>query len=270
MMTTAQEFERRRWHGAGAALRRPVRGRPRRLDRQRRAADDRRRARLLPGQPLLGRQRLRAHLRRLPAARRPARRPARPAAGLHGRPRPVRARLAGRRLRRERRRADRRARRPGPRRRDRLARRALDRHHHLPRRRGAQQGARRLGRGRRLRRRRRRPARRRAHRVPRLGVGALGQRADRDRRRASGAAPDRREPLEAETRHFDIAGAITVTAGLSLLVYALVDATGRGLGLDPDDRAAGRCGRAARSPSSRSSAARRRRWSRSRSSACGR
>ena len=41
--------------------------------------------------------------------------------------------------------------------------------------------------------------------------------------------------VEAETRVFDVAGAVTVTAGLSLLVYALVDATSR-LGIEPDDR----------------------------------
>ena len=35
---------------------------------------------------------------------------------------------------------------------------------------------------------------------------------------------------ESETRHFDVAGALTVTAGLSLLVYALVDATDAGWG----------------------------------------
>ena len=178
MMTTAQEFERRRWIAlallgvaqfvvvldasiVNVAL--PTIG------------DG---ARLLPGQPLLGRQRLRAHLRRLPAARRAARRPARPPPRLHGRPDPLRARLARRRASPTTEgAADRRPRRPGPRRRDPLARRALDRHHHLPRRRRAQQGARRLGRGRRLRRRRRRPARRHPHRRPRLGVGPLGQRA---------------------------------------------------------------------------------------------
>ena len=37
-------------------------------------------------------------------------------------------------------------------------------------------------------------------------------------------------------RHFDVAGAVSVTAGLSLLVYALVDATERRLGLGADDR----------------------------------
>ena len=94
--------------------------------------------------------------------------------------------------------ADRRPRGAGPRRGDPLPRRALDRHHHLPRRRRAQQGARRLGRGRRLRRRRRRAARRHPHRRPRLGVGALGQRAGRPDRRRARAAADRREPLRVD------------------------------------------------------------------------
>jgi EmrB/QacA subfamily drug resistance transporter len=35
---------------------------------------------------------------------------------------------------------------------------------------------------------------------------------------------------EAETRHFDFAGAVSITAGLSLLVYALVDANNAGWG----------------------------------------
>jgi EmrB/QacA subfamily drug resistance transporter len=35
---------------------------------------------------------------------------------------------------------------------------------------------------------------------------------------------------ESQTRHFDIAGAVTVTAGLSLLVYAIVDAESAGWG----------------------------------------
>ena len=45
------------------------------------------------GQPVLGDQRLRARLRRLPAARRPARRPPRPPARLRRRPDPLRRRL---------------------------------------------------------------------------------------------------------------------------------------------------------------------------------
>ena len=92
--------------------------------------------------------------------------------------------------------ADRRPRRSGPRRRDPLAGRAVDRHDHVPRRRRAQQGARRLGRGRRQRWRRRRAARRRADRLPRMGVGPLGQRADRNRGRRAGADADRGEPLD--------------------------------------------------------------------------
>ena len=71
----------------------------------------------------------------------------------------------------------------------------LDRHHALHRRRRAQQGARRLGRGRRLRRRGGRPARRHPHRRPRLGVGAVGQRPRRPVRAGADAAADRREPL---------------------------------------------------------------------------
>src|SRR5918997_381871 len=35
---------------------------------------------------------------------------------------------------------------------------------------------------------------------------------------------------ESQTRHFDLAGAVTVTAGLSLLVYAIVDAESAGWG----------------------------------------
>ena len=162
------------------------------------------------------------------------------------------------------------ARRAGPRRRDPLARRALDRHHDLQGRRRAQQGARRLGRGRRLGRRRGRAARRRADRVRRLGVGAVGQRPDRARRRLPGAAAARREPLgvrdpglrlrRRRQRH-GRARAARLRAGrgpdagwgsaqtIGLLAAAVV---------------------AARPRSSRSSGARRRRWCRSRSSACGR
>ena len=55
----------------------------------------------------VGRERVRARLRRLPAARRPRRRPARTAARLPDRARRVRRRLAPRRLRRRRHAADR-------------------------------------------------------------------------------------------------------------------------------------------------------------------
>ena len=55
---------------------------------------------------------------------------------------------------------------------------------------------------------------------------------------------------------FDIPGAVPVTAGLALLVYALVDAEQAGWGSTPDARAARRWRRAARHSSSRSSCAR--------------
>ena len=87
-----------------------------------------RRARLHARDARLGRQRLHARVRRLPAARRPRRRPARPARGVRGRARAVRARLARRRPRAERGGARRRARRAGARRRDRRAGDALDPH----------------------------------------------------------------------------------------------------------------------------------------------
>ena len=106
---------------------------------------------------------------------------------------PLRRRLACRRARPERRLVDRRARRPGPRRRAAVPGRPVARHRALRRGRRAQQGARRLGRGRGLRRRRGRPARRHAHRVGRLGMGAVRQRADRPRRRVPRAAPAARE-----------------------------------------------------------------------------
>ena len=179
---------------AGTARRRAVRRRPRRLDRERRAAVDRPRPRLLTGEPLVGRQRLHADVRRLPAARRPHGRPARPAAAVPRRSRAVLARVAGRRPLPDRGPADRLARGPGPRRRAAVARRALARHSDVQRGRRAQQGVRRLGRRGRLRRRRRRAARRHADRVGRLGVGAVGEPADRPRRGGARAAPAAREP----------------------------------------------------------------------------
>src|SRR3954469_15862703 len=81
------------------ALRRPVRGRARRVDRERRAALDREGPELLGGEPPVGRERLRTRVRRLPAARRAHGRPARAPARVHGRARAVRDRLAGGRAR---------------------------------------------------------------------------------------------------------------------------------------------------------------------------
>ncbi len=216
---------------AGPPVRGAIRRRPRRLDRQRGAADHRQRPRLLPGRPLLGRQRLRPHLRRLPAARRADGGPARAPAGVHRRPDPLRDRLVRGRARELAGRPGRGPRRAGPRRRDPLAGGALDRHHHVPGRCRAQQGARRLGRGRGLRRRGRRAARRRAHRSTRAGSGCSGSTC----RSASGPrylAPRllAESRSESKTRAFDFAGAATVTAGLSVLVYALVEAPNAGWG----------------------------------------
>ena len=106
----------------------------------------------------------------------------------------VLARLVRRRDRPVRGMADRRPRRPGPRRRDRLAGGAVDHHHHVRRGRRAQPRARDLGRGRRRRRRRRRAARRDPDQRPELALGAVRQRADRPRRRGDGAPDAGREP----------------------------------------------------------------------------
>ena len=72
--------------------------------------------------------------------------------------------------------------------------------------------------------------------------------------------------VEGERRAFDVAGAVAVTAGLSLLVYTLVDATERRLGLAADDRAARRSRPRCWPRSRRSSCARPLRWCRSASS----
>ena len=180
--------------GARSAGRHAVRRRARRGDRQRRAPVHRHRARLLPTGPPVGGQRLRAHLRRLPAARRARRRPARPAAHVHARADRVRVRLAGGRSRADRHPAHRGPRSAGTRRGDPRPGRALDRGRDLRRGRRAQQGDGRLGCRGRQRRRRRSAPRRSAHRVARLGVGLLGERADRAGRGVPRAAPDRGEP----------------------------------------------------------------------------
>src|SRR3954451_15751159 len=87
---------------------------------------------LFGGVLLLGRP-ARPPLRRLPAARRPRRRPPRPPAGLPRRHRRVHGRLAVLRPRLERELAHRRARPAGPRRGDHLAGRAVDPHDHVRR-----------------------------------------------------------------------------------------------------------------------------------------
>ena len=160
----------------------------------------------------------------------------------------------------ERRHADRRPRAAGPRRRDPLPRRAEPRHDDVRRRRRAQQGAGRVGRGRGRRRRRGQPAGRRDHAVARAGSGCCGS----TRRSAS---PPRRRPAvlrrdprtHRRTAAFDALGAITVTGGLVALVYGVIDGVDAG--------PAGRRRRAAGRLRDHRDAAPRTRWSRSRSSA---
>ena len=178
----------------------------------------------------MGRHGLCHHLRRLPAARRPRGRPARPAArlprrraGLHRCLVLLRARLVGRRAHRVPRRA-------GPGRGDHLACGAVDHHDDVRGRRRAEQGARDLGSNRRRRGRRRRSRRRLADEVPGLGVDLLRERPGR-RHRLRPRPPLRpREPARAGTRRRTIAGAVTVTAGLALLVYAVSSAPNHGWG----------------------------------------
>ena len=156
------------------------------------------RPRLRPERPVVGRERLHADVRRLPAARRPPGRPARAAAHLHHRDVAVRVRLAGGRPRPERHLAGERARTAGPRRGADLPVRTFDSHHHIRGGRRAQQGPGRLGRGGRLGRSGRRARRRHAHRVGRMGVGAVRERPDRHRGRFDRPADPRREPGRVE------------------------------------------------------------------------
>src|ERR1700730_3571607 len=107
-----------------------VRCRDRCVDRERGAPVDRRPPALLPRRPLVGRERLHAHVRWIPPAGRTPRRPPRVQAEGPDRPGRLLGRVAGRRPRPVRAMAARRARGPGPRRRDRLAGGAVDHYDH--------------------------------------------------------------------------------------------------------------------------------------------
>ncbi len=74
---------------------------------------------------------------------------------------------------------------------------------------------------------------------------------------------------EGQTRTFDVAGAVTVTAGPVAPRLHLGRCGRGGLGLDPDDRACSASRRPCSRSSPRSSCVRRRRWSRSASSGSG-
>ena len=156
-------------------LQRAVHGHPRRDDRERRAAVDPGRPEHVGVGPAMGGQRLHAHVRRLPAARRARRRPPRPQTCL---PR-GRGRLHGRVVPERDRRLldlpDRRPRPAGPRRGHDRPRGALDPDDDVPGGRAAHEGDGRLGRDRDRRRGRRAPPRRHPHRPLLLALDLLRQ-----------------------------------------------------------------------------------------------
>ena len=221
--------------------------RARRHDRGRRAAVDPRGPRLLRDVAGLGRERVPAHLRRLPASRRPARRPLRPPAPL-----PRRHRALHRRLARVRPRAvagvpDRRPGGAGARRRGRLGGRALADDDALHRAGRAGEGDGRL----RLRRRRRRQPRRAARRGPhRRAQLALDLPRQRPGRRASCSCSRsgscRPAAGQGAARRLDVAGAVTVTASLHARRLRDRERQRGGLDLAADAGRARRGGRAAR------------------------
>ncbi len=88
----------------------------------------------------------------------------------------------------------------------------------------AQPGARHLGRDGRPRRLRRRPARRHPHPELRLGGDLLHQRPDRGRCRRSPAAAIIRRVARSwpAERHFDVAGAVLISGGLTAFVFGIV------------------------------------------------
>ena len=184
----------RRWWALALSQRRPVHDRARHRDRERRPSFDPGGPRVLAGEPAVGDQRVRARLRRLPAARRARGRHRRPAASVHRRSRGVHRGVAPRGVRVERAVADRRPGAPGPRRGDHRPGGSLDPDDDLLRGQGAQHRARRLGSGRRVRRGRRRADGRHLHRRPQLGVDLPHQPAGRARRDGARAGPARREP----------------------------------------------------------------------------
>ena len=124
--------------------------------------------------------------------------------------------------------ADRLPRAAGPRRRVHLAGRARDHHDHVRRGHRAREGARRLGCDRDRRQRVRPHRRRRADRAALVAVDLLHQRADRHRRVRPLAAADPESKDETAHHGFDVAGAVTATGGLMMLVYAIVQAHEQG------------------------------------------
>ena len=182
----------------------------------------------------MGRQRLHGHLRRLPAARRSRRGPARAPARVRVRADAVRACLAGRRTRRLQGPADRGPCGPGPRRRDRRPGVAFDPHDHVRGGPGSQPRGRHLGRDGRRRRRCRRASRRHPHRRLGLALDLVHQRPDRADRGRHGPALHRRgrgqaQRTELRPRRRDHGHARAIAAGARDRPHGR-----HRLGLDPD------------------------------------
>ena len=177
--------------------RRTVHGRPRHRHRQRGAAVDPRRPELRPGEPAVGRQRVRHPVRRRAAAGRAAGGHLRPAAAVRHRPRHLLRRVAALRPVLVGGLADRLPGAAGAGRRAVRARGPVHPDDHVRRGRRAQPRAGHLGRGLGQRRRGGRPAGRSADLVPELALGVLHQRAGRPRGDRCGAAGAAGEPRPA-------------------------------------------------------------------------
>ena len=179
--------------------------------------------------PAVGAERLPAELRRPAAARRARRRPARAPARVHGRHRPVRARLARVRAGRLVRGADRGPRHPGRRGGDHDPDRALDRDDHL--RGGRRSATRRSASGPRSAASAPPPRGWSAARSP-TGSAGSGSSSSTCRSRSPWSRSARcccaRAATAAHGRRFDVAGAVTITAALVALVYAVVEAPDAG------------------------------------------
>ena len=163
-------------------------------DRQHVVADDRPGSALQRDQPAMGGDRLRAHVRRLSAARRSRRGSARPPPDPDARAGRVHGGFAGVRARDRRGVPDRKPGGSGSGRGGHAARRPVDRDEHVPRGRRAQQGARDLGRARCHRRDRRADHRRGSHPVRRMAVHLLSKRPDRGGRAGARTADRPRQP----------------------------------------------------------------------------
>ena len=212
----------------------------------------------------VGGQRVHAAVRRLPAARRPGRRPARSSPDVHVRPGAVHGRLARGRARALAGRPDRRARGPGPGRRAALPRGALDPDRDLRPRARPQPRHGHLGRSRRPGRHARRRRRRRARRRDRLAVASSSStcrsasHSSRSRRCSSARAAPASTARVASTRP------ARCSAPRGLLDARARRDPGRaaGLGRGRGRRAARRRRRPASPPSSSSNRARPPRWCR--------